>query len=159
MADQKSGSPKPEPMPVEPVPVGPRPVEPEPVEPEPLAVEPEPVAASPGQAGEDKDQEEPISLVDGGETEGPSRIHAMGRGSALETGQYEFKRPMNVTGTGATRCRLFHSRIATAPLEYMQRSINEWLDAEGIEVKQVGHIIGTMEGKTPEPNLLVMIWY
>ena len=41
----------------------------------------------------------------------------------------------------------------------MQRQINEWLDSDEIEVKQVGHLIGTMEGKRPEPNLRVMIWY
>jgi len=64
-----------------------------------------------------------------------------------------------VTGQGATRCRIFHSKIAAAPLENMEQAINEWLDSEKIEVKNVGHVIGTMEGKRPEPNVIVMVWY
>ena len=74
-------------------------------------------------------------------------------------GQMNFARALNRTGMGATRCKLFHSRIALAPLDHMERSINEWLDAAEVEVKQVGHIIGTMEGKSPEPNLIMVVWY
>ena len=70
-----------------------------------------------------------------------------------------FKRDLNVTGHGATRCRLFRTRIAAAALDFMEHQINQWLDAENIEVKQVGHVIGVMEGKTPEPNLIVMVWF
>ena len=41
----------------------------------------------------------------------------------------------------------------------MQESINEWIDGDKIEVKEVGHLIGVMEGKTPEPNMIIMVWY
>ena len=71
----------------------------------------------------------------------------------------QFKRPLNADGSGATRCRLFHSKIAVASLEFMEHQINEWLDAEKIEIKHVSQIIGTMEGKRPEPNLMVIVWY
>ena len=147
---------EPEPAPSEPEPVAAKPepvaAEPEPVavEPEPVAVEPEPVAAEP---------EEPISLVDYDETPGESKISTTGADSLLAGQKVHFKRKLNVTGQGATRCRLFHCRIALAPLEHMEHSINEWLDSEEIEIKHVGHIVGTMEGKSPEPNLVVMVWY
>jgi hypothetical protein len=71
----------------------------------------------------------------------------------------EFKRPLNLTGQGATRCKFYHSKIAAPSLEFMENQINQWLDSEKVEVKQVSQVIGIMEGKTPVPNLIVMIWY
>ena len=110
-------------------------------------------------AGDD----EPISLVD--EPEGPSDFSAGGvqtfgvAGGAEAAARKQYKRPLNNNGTGATRCRVFNSKIAIASLEFMEGQINEWLDSEEIEIKDVGHIIGTMEGKRPEPNLLLVVWY
>jgi hypothetical protein len=114
-----------------------------------------------------REDDEAIELV---EPEGPTRhdqelggvktfgAHAAPRGFGLDQAR-KFKRPLNVNGAGATRCRLFHSKIALASLQNMESQVNDWLDGEKIEVKQVGHLIGTMEGKRPEPNLLVMVWY
>ena len=102
--------------------------------------------------------DEPISLV---ETEGAGAgsVRAIGRAAVEAEKRHEFKRALNVTGQGATRCRIFHSKIAAGSLDYMEGQVNEWLDGENIEVKHVGHVIGTMEGKTPEPNVIVIIWY
>ena len=107
------------------------------------------------------DDEEPISLV---ESEGPSEfgeggMRAFGTDADEVKDEKAYQRTLNTDGTGATRCRIFHSKIAIASLEFMEGQINEWLDGEQIEVKQVGHIIGTMEGKRPEPNLLVIVWH
>jgi len=102
-------------------------------------------------------EDEPISLVEETETIGAS-VRAIGSVLSAEK-KAQFKRPLNLTGQGATRCRVFHSKIAMAPLENLEQTINEWLDSEKIEIKHVGHIIGTMEGKRPEPNLLVIVWY
>jgi hypothetical protein len=116
---------------------------------EPLVLQEEPEA----------EEDEPISLVDEEEA-GSDSVRAFG--SAAVAGKHaekQFKRPLNLTGKGATRCRLFHSKIAQAPLEHMQEAINEWLDSEECEVKHVGHMIGTLEGKRPEPNIFVMVWY
>jgi len=108
------------------------------------------------------DDDEPISLVE--ESDGPSdfsggTLKTFGAGSAETEKARDYRRALNTDGTGATRCRIFHSKIAIASLEFMESQINEWLDGDNIEVKQVGHIIGTMEGKRPEPNLLVLVWY
>ena len=112
-----------------------------------------PLGAEP--KGED---EEPISLVRSSE-EKPSSARAFGADAAKAGKEKVFKRPLNITGRGATRVRLFHSKIAVTSLEHLERQINDWLDSEEIEVKHVGHTIGTMTGKAPEPNLLVTIWY
>lgn len=99
-------------------------------------------------------EEEPIGLVEG---ETAHKLHTIG--AALQAKQIKFNRPLNINGQGATRCRMFFSKIAVASLDHMQQSINEWLDSEKVEVKHVGHMIGTMEGKHAEPNVIVWVWY
>ena len=169
MPEQKKTAPQPEPVPVEPVPVTPvpangEPTAPQPVAPEPLSLEPasEPLPVSPTDippAVED-DVDEPITLVETEDEDGMSKIRAAGARSLLDQDKQEYARSLHKTGTGATRCRIFHSRVALAPLDHMQNSINEWLDSdENLEVKHVGHLIGIMEGKSPEPNLIVIAWY
>jgi len=107
------------------------------------------------------DEDEPISLVESDEDSdfaaGGVKTFGIAGGPGAE--KREHRRPLNVDGAGATRCRMFHSKIAIASLEYMENQINEWADSDQIEIKHVGHVIGTMEGKRPEPNLLVMVWY
>ena len=107
------------------------------------------------------DDDEPISLVESEESPDFSAggVKTFGVTGGAGTEKREYKRPLNTDGSGATRCRMFHSKIAVASLEFMENQINEWLDSDRIEIKHVGHVIGTMEGKRPEPNLLVMVWY
>lgn len=158
MAEQDPKTSSDEQVPVEPLSVDSDPAE---SEPEPLQLEPdpEPIGIEPIPVARDEVSEtEPISLVDDIDEEGPSKIHAL-RGSALEVEKHEFKRPVNVTGQGATRCRIFHSRVAEAPLEHMQKSINAWSDDAEIEIKHTSMVMGIMEGKNPEPNIIVVVWY
>ena len=125
----------------------------------PLSLEPDDEDGDEPQADKpDAEEDEPIRLVDS-EGEPSSQLRAFGAAALAGGHEEKFSRPLNVTGQGATRCRLFHSKISLTPLEHMEQTINEWLDSEKIEVKHVGHIIGTMEGKRPEPNLVVMVWY
>ena len=112
-------------------------------------------------AVEGSDDEEPISLVDEGDAPATATRRSYAQKASLtpETAGVAFRRPLNVTGKGATRCRIFRSKIAEVSLDYMEHQVNEWIDGEEIEVKHVGHIIGTMEGKRPEPNVIVIVWY
>ena len=102
-------------------------------------------------------EEEAVGLPAGGEAHEMKAFGAM-RGLGVKTGA-QFKRALNVTGHGATRCKVYYSKVAPPSLEFMENQINQWLDSEQIEVKQVTQIIGIMEGKTPVPNLIVMVWY
>ena len=109
-----------------------------------------------------EDDDEPIGLVGGtsiGGPEGGLGLRTMGGGAVETHKEFEHNRPLNADGSGATRFKLFHSKIALSPLQNMEKTINEWIDGDKIEIKHVGHIIGTMEGKRPEANLLVMVWY
>ena len=107
-------------------------------------------------------ENDPISIeADTNAAAGGASVRAFGasRGPGLNLNKSAFKRALNVTGQGATRCRMFHARMAAAALEHMESQINQWLDSENIEIKHVGQVIGVLEGKSPEPNFFVMVWY
>jgi hypothetical protein len=135
--------------------------EPQPVPVSPPGAGPQPVPVPPPKRVED---DEPIALVDMDGLETPAEGMGMKKrlaGAAARglTHKIEFSREMNLTGQGATRVRLFYSKIADGPLLHMESMINDWIDEEGIEVKHVGHVIGTLEGKRAEPNLIITVWY
>lgn len=171
---------EPDPLSIEPDPLS---IEPDPlsIEPAPPAAEPPPLAAgppAPPAAGPEPvaldlgpepvppplapvDDEEPISLVDDSERDedSPGISMVRQRSGLRKAHEVTLNRPLNLTGTGATRCRIFYCRIAVEALENMQSRINEWIDNDEIEVKHVGQELAIMEGKTPRPNLVVTVWY
>lgn len=106
------------------------------------------------------ENEQPIGLVGAPSGIKPGGMRTFGGGAAAMTGQrVQLNRQVNTDATGATRCRIFNSKIAVASLQHMENQINEWLEGTPFEVKHVGHMIGTMEGKTQEMNVIVMVWY
>jgi hypothetical protein len=113
---------------------------------------------APAQAERTDDDQVPLSLSEGDAGGGTTKMRFTSAREAVED-EKNYTRPLNADGSGATRCRIFHSKIAESPIEYLQKQINEWLDGSKIEVKHVGHMVGTMEGKNPVPNLIVMVWY
>lgn len=117
-----------------------------------------PLSITPQDEGDDI---EPISLVEGPQDDtehAKVKVKQAGR-SVLTAGHTEYKRPLNLTGKGATRCKIFQSRIALESLENLEKRINNWVDNEEIDIKNVGHVLGVMEGKNPKPNIVVIAWY
>lgn len=71
----------------------------------------------------------------------------------------EWARSPNANGTGAIHVKSFHCRLTGDSLEFLDRQINEWLDAHPqYEVKMVTSSMGTWSGKLKEPNLIVNVW-
>ncbi len=134
----------------------PLPVEPPDTAPPPLEsadeLEPLPIEAG--------DELEPLPLAEEGDSDrSASKIQAFGRSALASKTQQQLNRSMNLTGTGATRCRVFHSKITVASIDHMAGQINEWLDESDIEVKHVAEVVGVMEGKKNEQNLILTVWY
>jgi hypothetical protein len=102
------------------------------------------------------EEEEPLTISEG--SSGRAISHAAGTRSET-AGGHSFSRPMQQTGKGATRCRIFRSKISQPAIEGLEEHINDWLDSDDIDVKDVGHLIGTMHGKTAEDNVIVLVWY
>lgn len=139
-----------------------RPLSPQPGEDDELLPEEAIMADDVDQAKE----EEPLDLVDleiDEATGTRTQIKAFGRGAraaARELRHEEaLKRPLNVTGQGATRTRTFHSKLNDAALALLDQSINEWVDNAGIEIKCVSSCIGIFEAKKPEPHIFITVCY
>ena len=108
---------------------------------------------------EDEDLE-PLPLEDEpASSQGESKIHAFGSVAAAGAVEQKLSRGMNIPGTGATRCRVFHSKITVGAIDHMVSQINEWLDGSEAEVKHVTQVVGVMEGKKSEPNVILTVWY
>ena len=87
---------------------------------------------------------------------GSKKITAIGEKKRHEE---EWTRTPNATGTGAIHVKTFHSKLTDDALRYMDRSINEWLDAHPqYEVKFVNSSIGVLTGKLKEPHLICQVW-
>jgi hypothetical protein len=70
-----------------------------------------------------------------------------------------WKRKPNTTGTGAIHVKSFHCKLNSESLDYLDRQINEWLDAHPqYEVKFVTTSIGEWQGKIKEPNMIMQVW-
>ncbi len=109
----------------------------------------------------DLEELEPLPLegAEPGE-QSSSKIQAIGSaGVTRQAREKHFQRSPGLTGKGAIRCRVFHSKITVAAIDHMVETINDWLDSEEIEVKHVTQVVGVLEGKTPEPNLILTVWY
>ena len=109
--------------------------------------------------GQDEDLE-PLPLEDEASSAGgESKIHAFGSVVAAGAVQRELSRTMNLPGTGATRCRVFNSKITVGAIDHMVDQINEWLDSSEVEVKHVTQVVGVVEGKKAESNVILTVWY
>lgn len=70
-----------------------------------------------------------------------------------------WNRTPNLTGNGAIHVKSFHCKLTGDSLEFLDRQVNEWLDAHPqYEVKLVTTSIGTWTAKLKEPHLIVNVW-
>ncbi len=91
-----------------------------------------------------------------GPAAGPKKITAFEKAQRHED---KWSRTPNTTGLGAIHVRTFHTKLTADALTYMDRCINEWLDAHPqYEVKFVSSTVGTLTGKLKEPHLLCQVW-
>lgn len=114
-------------------------------------------------ANEAPAEDETISLVGSEEVgSGPSKIHSFATGSTLSGEHHDdqLNRPLTGPTEAPTRCRTFHAKLNDASIAYMDEQINAWIDGnDQIFVKTVSTTVGTFEGKHPEPNLIVTVFY
>lgn len=77
----------------------------------------------------------------------------------LRRHEEQWSRTPNVTGSGAIHVKTFHGKLTEDALVYMDRQINEWLDAHPeYEVKFISTSIGEFTGKIKEPNIICQVW-
>ena len=110
------------------------------------------------------DDLEPIGLVEeaGGTAvpAGGNKITAFGVSMGSGPASQKWKRTPHVTGTGICRVKTFHGRLSDQGMDYLDGTINEWLDAHPeVEVKMVTTNTNIFDGKMKELALIVNIWY
>ena len=89
----------------------------------------------------------------------PTQIKAFG-GPDKQRKERMWSRDTVSSGAGACRTRIFHSRLSENAMEYMEDSINEWLDENpDIEIKFSNSTVGVVEGKKSESHIIVTVWY
>lgn len=108
------------------------------------------------------DGEPAVALIDEQELEKSGRkvIKAFGGVSAQKADESLFQRALQKTGTGATRVKIFHTKMNDGAAEFMCHSINEWTDKNPeVDIKLVQSTVGIWEGKHAEPHLILTVWY
>ena len=94
--------------------------------------------------------------------EGPEvkpKIQAFEKSNSIGRTEDSWKRQTNKTGVGATHVKSFHAKLTGESLEFLDKQINEWLDAHpDHEVKFSTATVGEWTGKLREPNLIVQVW-
>lgn len=87
-----------------------------------------------------------------------SKIHGISSVSGLVA--HAYKRPTNLNKSGAVRMRTFHCRLSEQGVEYLDQTINDWLEQHpDIEVKFTTSSVGMWDGKLKEPTLILNVWY
>lgn len=92
--------------------------------------------------------------------EATPKIRAFGQrlGGTLQSDD-KWKRPPNLNGTGALHVRSFHCKLGGDALAYLDKQINDWLDAHPeCDVKFATTTTGEWSGTVKEPHLIVQIW-
>lgn len=106
-------------------------------------------------------------------SDGPIELGDSGGGSALRLSSgapvtggsdertVEFRRTLQTASSpAATRCRVFHSKLNDAAMEFMTDHINAWVDRHpDVSIKFATTTVGVFEGKHPDPNLIVTVFY
>ncbi len=81
-------------------------------------------------------------------------------GMTAPTERSNLKRKLQPDSPQATRCRTFHAKLTDAAFVHMNEQINDWVDAhEDIRIKFATSSVGVVEGKHPDPHLIVVVFY
>jgi hypothetical protein len=108
------------------------------------------------------DGEPAVALIDETEMEKSGRkvIRAFGGVGGHKIDESQLQRALQKTGTGATRIKIFHTKMNDGAVDFLCQTVNEWTDKNpDIDIKLVQSTVGIWEGKHPEPHLILTIWY
>jgi hypothetical protein len=113
--------------------------------------------ALPTMKGPDHDTSS-VSLIEEGDST-KSKIRQFSVAGSMSQ-QHDWKRTPHTEQIGAVRMRSFHGRLSDNGLEYLDDSVNKWLDAHPeVEVKFVTSTVGLYDGKIKELALILNVWY
>lgn len=111
------------------------------------------------QPGDDSVSLQLADAPDSSDRSGRSSLHGLAGFTAVGASEAIYRKPAGKPGV-ANRMRTFHAKLAEGAIFHLDEQVNGWLDAHpDIEVKFATTSVGTWEGKHPEPNLVLTIFY
>jgi hypothetical protein len=97
-----------------------------------------------------------LVMSDAGTVQSSSKIKMSSEVSHIGS---KMNRQPNINHTGACRVKSFIGKVSGTGMEYMDNTINVWLDAHPeIEVKFVTSTFGQLDGKV-ERAIITSVWY
>ncbi|OHB63021.1 MAG: hypothetical protein A2Y77_10760 [Planctomycetes bacterium RBG_13_62_9] len=89
---------------------------------------------------------------------------AAGATARVQTPQAPIRRPVappSPAPTGRiTNCKTFFTKLHPGAIDFMDDQISHWLkDNPDVVVKLTNTIMGEVQAKKTEPNILITIWY
>lgn len=117
-------------------------------------------AASPGGSGAALSEGgSGLGMITGGSGAGMS-TGGSGLGMATARADRHYHRALDPSAAGATRCRTFHCKLNDSAIEFMNHSLNQWLDEHpDIAIKFATSTLGVFEGKSKEQNLILTVFF
>jgi len=111
----------------------------------------------------DLSDDERLSLVDETEVTDRSDQASIYSPTGAEGGgpaPQEFKRPLNQTGQGASRIRVFHAKLSDGAVRHLEEMVNTWLDDHPeVDVKFSTTTVGSWESKHSESHIILTLFY
>jgi hypothetical protein len=98
----------------------------------------------------------PLNLGGGGAAK-PQKIEAPAQpaGMAAKKPAEKINSTERITGV-----RTFFTKLHGGAIEFLDEVIAKWLkDNPGISIKHTNVIMGDIQGKKTEPNLIITVWY
>lgn len=68
--------------------------------------------------------------------------------------------PTASTGERITNCKTFFTKLHPGAVEFLDEQISSWLrDNPNVVVKHTNVVVGEVQAKKTEPNILITVWY
>ena len=107
------------------------------------------------ETGDDKAMEishSPLNL--GGSDEPKPAVEQDERPVVTDTSK-KISWPDRITGS-----KTFFAKLHAGAIEFLDEQVNNWLrDNPGVSIKMTNAVVGEIQAKKTEPNLIVTVWY
>ncbi|MBN2018891.1 MAG: hypothetical protein JW749_01560 [Sedimentisphaerales bacterium] len=94
----------------------------------------------------------PLNL--GGGSEPEAAVEPEERPVVRDTGK-KVSWPDRITG-----CKTFFAKLHVGAIDFLDEQVSTWLkDNPGVSIKMTNAVVGEIQAKKTEPNLIVTVWY
>ncbi len=116
----------------------------------------------------DKDSEAPIPFDSGPDESGVSHAPLdLGGGSAAPAPKISTRKPAvkkpaegTVPGERITNVKTFFTKLHVNAIPFLDEQMTKWLEENpDISIKRTNIVVGEVQAKKTEPNIIITVWY